>query len=70
MTAKRELEELARRAFGGAFRHVHVPEYTAAYAYAGDFGVSVSAPTCDERREMLADALRGIIEGKQRRAEK
>lgn len=60
MSIERELEDLAKSAFGSAFRKVAAPEHSAAYAYAGDFDVSVSAPTCDERREMLAAALRGI----------
>lgn len=70
MTTKRELERLARDALGRGTQVTVGPAYTCE-AIAKDAYVTVWLKhDCDQERELLADALRGIIEGKRRRNER
>jgi hypothetical protein len=63
MTTKREIERLARKALGrGAF---YSSRWGDAQAWTEDVMVSVDHDRDDERRELLAAALRGIIAWKE-----
>lgn len=63
MTTKRELERLARRAFGK--RAIMLAERGTADAWSVDESVTVDCDDDNDRREMLAAALRGIIQWKE-----
>lgn len=66
MTTKRELERLARKAFGGRRPSVFLNnESSITSAHCNGRDVSVQAPSLGEERELLAAALRGIIRWKE-----
>jgi hypothetical protein len=63
MTTKRELERLARKAFGRGV--VFSEAFDDLQAYTWDELITVSHDNDKTRREMLAAALRGIIAWKE-----
>lgn len=65
MTTKRELEKLARRAFGRGTKYKNHSFFGESWAQHKHYLLKVECDDGEERREMLAAALRGIIAWKE-----
>lgn len=65
MTTKRELERLARRALGRGAKYENQNFFADSWAHNKRCMVSVECDDRTERRELLAAALRGIIQWKE-----